>query len=102
MRDGGYRDRGAYQGGYGVQAAGEDCRDLPHQDVADRPAADGGDGSENDGLPGAEAVLQGFGRAGDAEQAQPGGVQQQDVGVNRRSCRLRKNAISAPPAATAR
>ena len=75
---GGYRDSGADQGGDGVQAAGQDGGNPPDQDVADRPAADGGDGSEDDGLRGAETELQGLGGAGDAEQAQPGGVEQLD------------------------
>src|SRR6185437_8519838 len=73
-----HRDRGADQGGYGVQAAGKDGRDPSDQDVTDRPAADGGDGPEDDGRDRAEPVVQGLGRAGDAEQAQPGGVEQLD------------------------
>jgi hypothetical protein len=67
-------DGGANEGGYGVQAAGEDCRHPPDQDIPDRPATNARDGPEDDGRCYAETVLQGFGGAGDAEQAQPGGI----------------------------
>ena len=72
------RDRGADEGGDGVQAAGEHGRNAAHQHVADRSAADGGDGPENDGLCRAEPVFQGLGGTSDAEQAQPGRVGQLD------------------------
>jgi hypothetical protein len=75
---GGYGDGRADQGGYGIQAASEDCRDPPDQDITDRPAANTGDGSEDDGRYCTETVLQGFGRAGHAEQAQPGGIEEID------------------------
>jgi hypothetical protein len=44
-------DRGPDEGGYRIQAAGEHGRDPANQDVADRAAADGGDGPEDDSLP---------------------------------------------------
>ena len=67
-------DHGPRQGGDGVELAPEDLGHPVGQEVAGDAAADGGDQAHQRGRDGAQAVLQGLQRAGDAEQRQPEGV----------------------------
>jgi hypothetical protein len=69
---------GGDQGGDGVELAAQDHRDAGDQHVAQRPAAHPGDGAEDGRLGGPDAEVHRLARPRHCEEAQPGGVQQED------------------------